>query len=68
MVIKIVLTGYDKARRFWSCEYEYSKDESLGQRKFFNSFVQDCKVDFSERFGVNIDNITVTRHIYPSIC
>lgn len=65
MVIKIVLTGYDKARQFWSCEYEYFKD---GQYRFFNDFVQDCKVDFSDRFGVNIDNITVTRHIYPSVC
>lgn len=68
MVIKIVLSGYDKAREFWSCEYDYSQDKYLGRYKFFDSFVQDCKVDFSERFGVNIDNITVTRHIYPSVC
>ena len=68
MVIKIALSGYDKTGKLWCWVYEYSKDESLGRHKFFNSFVQDCKVDFSERFGVNIDNITVTRHIYPNVC
>lgn len=68
MGIKIVLTGYDKARNFWSCGYDYTQDKYLGQYKFFDSFVKDCKVDFSERFGVNIDSITVTRHIYPSVC
>lgn len=68
MVIKIVLSGYDKAKKIWSCEYEYSQDEHLGRHRLFDSFVQDCKLDFSERFGVNIDNITVTRHIYPSVC